>query len=131
MLKRTHPPAVHFTPTPPALLARFERTAAALPGVERRKMFGRPAIFVNGHMCAGLVASAMILRLNATDTPRFLALPGAAPFMARKRQPTRQWAIVPPAMSDAELRRWLNRARLHAASLPPKKPAQAKRAPLR
>jgi TfoX/Sxy family transcriptional regulator of competence genes len=85
-------------------------------------MFGYPAVFVNGNMIAGLVRDRMVIRLAADDRERFLALPGAAPFIAMKGRLMKQWAVVPPAMvkSPARLGRWLARALAHGRSLPPK-----------
>ena len=40
------------------------RAARSLRGVEQRKMFGYPALFVRGNMFAGLVRDTMILRLG-------------------------------------------------------------------
>jgi len=50
-------------PSPPELVRAFEASVASLRGAERRKMFGYPAVFVNGNMFAGLVRDSMILRV--------------------------------------------------------------------
>lgn len=101
----------------------FDATVESLGGVEHRKMFGYPAIFVRGNMIAGLVRNRMIVRLSATDRAAFLALRGAKPFIAMRGRVMKQWAVVPPSMlkSRATLRRWLARARIHAGTLPPKR----------
>lgn len=100
----------------------FTRATARLRGVEARKMFGYPAVFVNGHMIAGLVRDRMVIRLGVQDRERFLALPGAGPFVAMKGRAMKQWAVVPPSMmkSPARLGRWLIRALSHGRSLAPK-----------
>jgi len=107
---------------PPALVTAFARATGRLRGVETRKMFGYLAVFVNRNMIAGLVRDRMVIRLAADDRERFLALPGAAPFIAMKGRVMKQWAVVPPAMvrSPARLGRWLARALAHGRSLPPK-----------
>ena len=71
-----------FTPSPPALVRVLDATIASLGGVERRKMFGYPAIFVRGKMIAGLVRNRMIVRLSATDRAAFLAWAQSDAFRA-------------------------------------------------
>ena len=111
-----------WPPAPPANIRAFARATARLRGVEARKMFGYPAVFVNGNMIAGLVRDRMVIRLAADDRQRFLALPGAAPFIAMKGRVMKQWAVVPPAMlkSRTTLKRWLARSLVHGRTLPPK-----------
>ena len=111
-----------WPPAPPRNVHAFALATGRLRGVEARKMFGYPAVFVNGNMIAGLVRDRMVIRLAAEDRERFLALPGATPFIAMKGRMMKQWAVVPPAMlkSPARLGRWLTRALAHGRSLPPK-----------
>ena len=111
-----------WPPASPANVRAFARATGRLRGVEARKMFGYPAVFVNGNMIAGLVRDRMVIRLAADDRQRFLALPGATPFVAMKGRVMKQWAVVPPAMmkSPARLGRWLARALAHGRALPPK-----------
>jgi TfoX/Sxy family transcriptional regulator of competence genes len=99
----------------------FEKAVHSLRGVEGRKMFGYPAIFVNGNMFAGLVRNAMVLRLGEDHRQQFLQLPGAKPFIAMGRRMT-EWVVVPPAMrrSESDLKRWLGTALEHGRSLPAK-----------
>lgn len=113
-----------FTPSPPRLVNGFDAVVGGLRSVERRKMFGYPAIFLRGNMVAGLVHDRMILRLGATDRDAFLALRGARPFIAMKGRVMKQWVVVPPTMlrSRATLRRWLTRSLAHTRTLPAKKP---------
>jgi TfoX/Sxy family transcriptional regulator of competence genes len=115
-------------PAPSALATAFARATGGLRGVAARKMFGFPAVFVNGNMIAGLVRDRMVIRLAANDRERFLALPGAAPFIAMKGRVMKQWTVVPQAMvrSPARLRRWLARALAHGRSLPPKPVRQSR-----
>jgi TfoX/Sxy family transcriptional regulator of competence genes len=111
-----------FTPSPPGLVRAFDAAVASLRGVERRKMFGYPAVFLRGNMVAGLLRDRMILRLGERDRAAFLALRGAKPFIAMRGRVMKQWAVVPPAMlkSRATLTRWLARSCAHARALPPK-----------
>jgi TfoX/Sxy family transcriptional regulator of competence genes len=105
-------------PSPPALLRAFAKAGQSLRDAERRKMFGYPAMFVNGNMFAGLVRDRMILRLGEKDRSRFLELSGAKPFIAMGRR-MREWVVVPPSMttSPSELKAWLGKARERGRSL--------------
>jgi TfoX/Sxy family transcriptional regulator of competence genes len=110
---------------PPATLVRtFDAGVRTLHGVEHRKMFGYPAVFVNGNMFVGLVRDKMVLRLGAAEIEKFLALPGAEPFIAMGGRRMKQWAVVPATMLESQraLRQWLTRALAHARALPPKPP---------
>jgi TfoX/Sxy family transcriptional regulator of competence genes len=111
-----------WKPSPPALVRAFEDATESLREAERRKMFGDPAIFINGSMFAGLVQDTMILRLGEKDKERFLELPGAKPFVAMNGRVMKQWVVVPPAMmkSKSELKVWLGKALAHGRSLPAK-----------
>src|SRR5437868_1653340 len=60
------------TPSPPALVACFEAAITGFADVEQRKVFGYPAVCVNGNMVAGLMRDCMMLRLDAADRARFL-----------------------------------------------------------
>jgi TfoX/Sxy family transcriptional regulator of competence genes len=109
-------------PSPPALVRAFGHALRSLRGVEERKMFGWPAIFVSGNMIAGLIRDQMILRLSVEDADRFLGLPRARPFVAMGGRRMKQWVVVPPAVvsSPARLTTWLARALAHGRALPPK-----------
>jgi TfoX/Sxy family transcriptional regulator of competence genes len=110
------------TSPPPALVRAFDEATRTLRGAEARKMFGYPAIFVNGNMFAGLVRDKMILRLGVADVEKFLALPGATPFIAMGGRRMKQWVAVPAAMlkSRRAVKLWLGRALAHGRSLPAK-----------
>ena len=47
--------------SPPALIATLSRLAGGFSGIERRKMFGYPALFINGNMFAGLVRDTLVI----------------------------------------------------------------------
>jgi hypothetical protein len=55
-------------PSPPALIERLARLAPSLAGVEQRKMFGYPALFLNGaatsRQCAIMPRRRAVGRLN-------------------------------------------------------------------
>lgn len=53
----------------PALIERFDRSLPRDDAVQRRRMFGYPAGFVNGNMFAGLFEESVVVRVpGGTDT---------------------------------------------------------------
>jgi len=128
MANQPGPAMPEWRRAPDALIQQFGRAVEGLPGVEPRKMFGYPAVFVNGNMFAGLFQDSVILRLSAGDRG---SLPGATPFEPMPGRPMREYVVAPASVVDStkQLRAWLERARSFAASLPPKerarKPAKA------
>jgi len=129
MAKRTMP---KWQPAPDALIERFARATAELPSIESRKMFGYPAIFLNGNMVAGLFQDTMIVRLNARDRETLAAIRGAAPFEPMPGRPMREYMVLPASVVDApaQTREWLDRACGFVATLPRKaKGAKKKAAP--
>ncbi len=124
MAKRAMP---KWRPAPAALIERFTRASADLAKIERRKMFGYPAIFLNGNMVAGLFQDQMIVRLSEKDRETLAAIPGAARFEPMPGRPMREYMVLPASIVDApaKTREWLDRARGFVATVPPK--ASAKR----
>jgi TfoX/Sxy family transcriptional regulator of competence genes len=90
------------------------------PPVERRKMFGMPACFVNGNMFAGVYGRNVMLRLSESDREKLLRN-GGEPFAPMGRA-MREYVTAPAAYVDqpAKLRQWMKRAQTFAESLPPK-----------
>lgn len=127
MAKRTMP---KWQPAPAALIERFARATAELPSIESRKMFGYPAIFLNGNMVAGLFQDTMIVRLNARDRETLAAIRGAAPFEPMPGRPMREYMVLPASVVDApaKTREWLDRACGFVATLPRKAKSAKKRA---
>ena len=83
--------------------------------VERRKMFGYPAIFVNGNMAAGLHSSGLVLRLGEADREA-LQEKGGAPFEPMKGRVMTGFMVAPQAYvsKNAELKTWLAKSIEHA-----------------
>ena len=118
--------------TPPELVATFDTAAPDDPRVTRKPMFGYPALFVNGNMFASTFQDKVVVRLGEADRAE-LERRGAAQFEPMAGRPMREYVVVPPAIvaKPGELRGWVDRARSHAAGLPPKaatKKATAKKA---
>ena len=115
-----------WQPAPTELVEHFGRAVDDLLAVvESRKMFGYPAVFLNGNMFAGLFQDRVILRLSADDRAELAKLPGAAPFEPMPGRRMREYMVAPASVVDSgpQLRAWLQRARSFAASLPKKESA--------
>lgn len=108
---------------PPEMVARFNVIVRdMLPGVELRKMFGYPCVFVNGNMLAGLFDDFMMLRLSPTDRQAFLQLDGAREFSPMPGKTMREYVAVPADVlaDDERLAYWLKRGRAYTECVPPK-----------
>ena len=112
-----------FDKSPPELIERFEELARRLPVVERRKMFGYPALFLHGNLVTGLFASSWMIRLPDDARGELLTLPGARPFEPMPGRPMTGYAVLPDdVVADEELlETWIRRAIDHVATLPPKR----------
>ncbi len=90
---------------------------------QRRKMFGCPAYFINGHMFTGVHQHSLFVRLpeegrrelaraNGQDVT-FEPVPGRA---------MKDYAVLPESVhgDPARLARWLDRSYAHVRGLPPK-----------
>jgi TfoX/Sxy family transcriptional regulator of competence genes len=117
-------PKPRWRPAPPALVERFERALATLSGAVGRKMFGYPAGFLAGHMFTGLFQDTMLVRLSEGDRAELLQQPGAKTFEPMPGRPMREYVVVPPSVlgSATLLATWLEKALVHARTLPPKRP---------
>lgn len=114
-----------WTKSPQALVDLFDESLPDDPRIERRKMFGYPAIFVQGNMCAGLFGDGMFARLSPQDRA---ALPGGgASFEPMPGRPMKDYALIPDDViaDEARLAMTLAQAVSFTAALPPKeKPAK-------
>lgn len=107
---------------PPELVALWEEVAPAAPGVERRKMFGYPAAFVNGNMFAGFHQDALVLRLPEDLLAEFMTQSRARFFEPMPGRPMKGYAVAPAELlaNKAVISRWLERSFEAAAKLPAK-----------
>jgi len=116
--KKSPPRMPKWKPAPQDWIEAFD---SALPsGVERRKMFGYPAAFVNGNMAAGLHQDDLVLKLEEKDRAALMKA-GGKPFVVMGR--TMGAFVVAPSdfkSKPAELKKWLVRSVAYAASLPAK-----------
>lgn len=118
--------------TPPGLAAAFDKAAPKDPRVARKLMFGYPALFLNGNMFAGTFQDKVIARLPEADREKAIRA-GVARFEPMPGRPMKEYLVVPTVdvSRPAALSSWLERARVHAASLPPKTKAPPKPAALK
>jgi TfoX/Sxy family transcriptional regulator of competence genes len=119
------PHAGTWSRSPQELVDWFDEHTAWLlaePGVERRKMFGYPACFANGHRCTGLHQDRWVIRLP-DEARAALAEAGGMPFEVMPGRPMREYLVLPATLASdpAAMRPWLERALANARDLPPKK----------
>ena len=108
--------------SPEALVQLLDRVLPEGPHIERRKMFGYPCAFVNGHMFAGLFAKQMFVRLPAEERLSMIADHDAKPLEPMPGRPMKDYIVVPPVLMSREtaLKALVARAMTFGASLPPK-----------
>jgi TfoX/Sxy family transcriptional regulator of competence genes len=109
-----------WTKSPQSLIDLFAESLPDDPRVERRKMFGYPAIFVGGNMCAGLFQDRMFARLSDGDAA---ALPGGPkPFEPMAGRAMKGYALIPDDIlaDEARLAETLVKAIAFTAAMPPK-----------
>jgi TfoX/Sxy family transcriptional regulator of competence genes len=118
-----------FTKPQEDTVRRFTEAAEAVPGAQRRKMFGYEAFFIHGHFAAGLWANTVVFKLDEKDLAAFLKLKGAGPFAPMRGRVMKQWGLAPEGFvkDGAKLKAWCLKAARYAASLPPKETVKKKK----
>jgi TfoX/Sxy family transcriptional regulator of competence genes len=111
-----------FAKSPPELVARFHEVADALPGAERRQMFGYPALFVGGNLVSGLYEATWFVRLAEPARSELLELDGAGPVEIMPGRAMAGYVALPSAViaDDRAIRTWLDRAIAFGLTMPPK-----------
>jgi TfoX/Sxy family transcriptional regulator of competence genes len=99
--------------------ARFRSLVKDAPGVEVKPMFGSLGAFVNGNMFAGLFGQNVGVKLDEAGLEELRAQPGSGPFGPEGR-PMGGYLSLPVELDDEAQSAWLDRARDHVATLPPK-----------
>ena len=89
------------------------------PGVEVKPMFGSLGAFVNGNMFAGLFGENVGVKLDDASLDELRAIPGSGPFGPAER-PMGGYLSLPADLDDDAKTAWVDRARDHVATLPPK-----------
>jgi TfoX/Sxy family transcriptional regulator of competence genes len=104
---------------------RVRAALAGTRGLSERQMFGGLCFLINGHMCAGIVGSTLMVRVGPDGYTEALAEPHVRPMDFTGRPMTGMVFVDPPALAaEAGLAAWVTRGSRYAASLPPK-PAQS------
>ena len=99
--------------------ARFRSLVPEEPGVEVKPMFGSLGAFVNGNMFAGLFGTDVGVKLDEESLAELAAAEGSGPFGPAGR-PMGGYLSLPASFGDEEAAAWVDRARRHVATLPPK-----------
>lgn len=99
--------------------ARFRSLVPEGPGVEVKPMFGSVGAFVNGNMFAGLFGTDIGVKLDPAGLEELDALEGSGPFGPAER-PMGGYLSLPASFTDEQATAWVERAREHIATLPPK-----------
>jgi TfoX/Sxy family transcriptional regulator of competence genes len=96
--------------------------------VERRKMFGCPAFYINGNMFSGVYGQQLFLRLPPEERASLAADLGAKPFEPMPGRPMKEYVALPEAIwrDSAALDEWMRRSVEFVASMPPKQPKPKK-----
>jgi TfoX/Sxy family transcriptional regulator of competence genes len=113
--------------SPHGLIDLFAECLPDDPRLERRKMFGYPAAFVHGNMCAGLFGDRVFARLSDADKA---ALPGGGDyFEPMPGRPMKAYAVIPDEVvaDEAVLAEVLAKAVAFTAALPAKEKKAARK----
>ena len=100
---------------------RLREVASGWAGFSSKKMFGGVCHLLHGHMVAGVWREFLILRLGEDAADFARELPHVRPFDITGR-PMKGWVMIEPAgvRTNAQLKKWLEQARVFAQTLPPK-----------
>jgi TfoX/Sxy family transcriptional regulator of competence genes len=111
-----------WTKSPEALVNLFIESLPDDPRVERRKMFGYPAAFVNGNMFAGLFQDQMFARLPPEERAELEDRFGPLPFEPMQGRPMKDYTRLPDDIvaNEAETASWLAKSLAWSVTLPPK-----------
>ncbi len=111
-----------FPPSPKEAVALFDAVMEAVPGIERKILFGYPCGFVNGYMTVGLHADDFFIRLPAEEQAPLLKLKGGGHLEVMPGRPMVEYVVLPAAVrvKKAELKKWVERAAEHARRMPAK-----------
>ncbi len=96
--------------------------------IERRKMFGCPAFYINGNMFAGVYGQQLFLRLPPEQREELHSGLGAKPFEPMAGRPMKEYVAMPEAVwSDpAAMDEWMRRSVEFVAAMPAKLPKPKK-----
>jgi hypothetical protein len=104
----------------PELADRVRASLAGRTMFDERAMFGGLAYMVGGHMACGVLGDELVLRLGPEGADDALERPGVRPMDFTGRPLKGYVYVAPPAVDEAGLGDWLDRALAFVATLPPK-----------
>ena len=115
---------MNWRKAPEEVAAKFDAALPNDPLVQKRKMFGYPAAFVNGNMFAGVHQENIVLRLPPDKREQLLGEPGAQQFELMAGRPMREYIVVPDSFlgNASTLGAWLEESFRFVGSLPVKEP---------
>ncbi len=91
--------------------------------MSQRQVFEGPCYFANDALCCGVHDDRIFIRLPEEERVRLLAeWPETKQFEPLPGRVMREYLVIPPSLAGApdELREWLTRSEVYAASLPPR-----------
>lgn len=121
--------APRFPPSSQQAVSLFDGIIKAVPGIERKTLFGYPCGFVNGYMTVGLHADDLFVRLPFDEQTPLLKLKGGGHLEVMPGRPMSEYVILPASVRSkkTDLKKWVERAVDHARQMPPraKKPKRS------
>ncbi len=103
------------------LADRVRALLEADAGFSERKMFGGIAFMLAGHMCCGVVADDLMLRLGPDGADSALEHGHVRPMDFTGRPMSSMVFVAPAGLEGVSLRAWVEQAATFARSLPPKR----------
>ena len=85
-----------FTKTPPEVIAAFDAASPSRADVQRKPMFGYPALFLRGNMFAGTFGPKIVVRLGEAERAK-AARGGATPFEPMPGRAMKEYVVLPAA----------------------------------
>jgi TfoX/Sxy family transcriptional regulator of competence genes len=106
----------------PAALKLFEQLTPGREGVIAKKVFGQPAVFVNGNMFFGVFGEKLFVRLAADDRAEAERIPGFTTFEPMPGRAMREYMVLPSGVlgDPHRSREWVARSLNYASRLPTK-----------
>jgi TfoX/Sxy family transcriptional regulator of competence genes len=106
-----------------AAVKLLEELTPVGPMVSSKKVFGQPAVFVNGNMFFGVFGENVFVRLPDSERTEIETIPGFVPFEPMPGRAMRGYYVVPKSILEnrVQSRRWVTRSMEFVAELPPKK----------
>ena len=113
---------MEFEKSSQAMIDFFDKIAPKEPDIERKKVFGYPACFINGNMFVGLHGNKLLVRLDDAERLSFLKNEGTAIFEPMPGRPMREYAVASPAMlaNAKDMVRWIAKSAEYVCKLPAK-----------